>query len=77
MAGKNIGIDRPEVERKRGHYRAYNASGDVIWEQKDFVVGIDKIPLGLPDGMAACTIMDGKTVVHKWNPWSVVVPELQ
>lgn len=63
-----------ESDRKKGHYRAYDTAGNVIWEQKEFVIGVDKIPPGLSDGMKAMTIRDGKTVVAKWNPHHLPTP---
>lgn len=63
---------REATARKRGHYRAYDAERNVIWEKKDFTVGIDAIPLGLSIGMKACTITDGKKVIHTWDPWDVL-----
>lgn len=72
MASRGIDKEVTTSERKKGHYRAYGSKGDVIWEQKEFTVGLDKIPPGLADGMKACTIMAGKVLLHKWDPWSVL-----
>lgn len=60
------------ITRKKGHYKAYGHDGTVMWEQKDFVIGVDQIPSGLADGMKACTVTDGKTLVHRWDPHNML-----
>lgn len=74
MASSSIGKSVEVSERKKGHYRAYGTDGKILWEQKEFTIGVDSIPLGLSDGMKAMTIRNGKTVIAKWNPWGLPTP---
>lgn len=69
---KTLVDQRTDVQRKAGHYRAFDGQGTVIWEQDPFVVGVDKIPGGLSEAMHACTITgpDGK-LTHRWDPWKM------
>jgi hypothetical protein len=57
---------------KRGHYRAYDAHGEVIWQQDDFIVGSSRVPYGISIGMSACTITAGNKVIHRWDPRGVL-----
>lgn len=55
-------------EEVRGHYMAYDRQGTVIWEDKDFIIGVSQLPPGLSIGMRACQVKNGKTVLHQWDP---------
>lgn len=77
MASNLTKMDTDAPSHKRGHFRAYDLHGTVIWEKEDFVIGVDNIPGGLSYGMSACLIEDTKGVeLHRWNPRGVL-PRVQ
>ena len=68
---KSSGVEKSD--KKQGHYVAYRADGEVLWEKEDFVIGKDKVPAGVSQGMSACAIYDkNEKIISKWNPWAVV-----
>lgn len=72
MAIKGVGKEVQETEREKGHYRAYGTNGKLLWEKKDFTIGVDNIPSGLSDGMKCMKITDGKKILKKWDPWGLL-----
>lgn len=72
MASSGIGKAESGTERAKGHYKAYGSDCEVIWEQKEFTVGVDSIPPGLSDAMRAMQITNGKTVVRRWDPHNML-----
>lgn len=72
MSKEVVGKDRNVPGHKTGHYRAYDRKGVLIWEQTDFTVGVDRIPMGVSLCMGAGSIKDGKTLLFKYDPWRLL-----
>jgi len=68
--------DSNHPTRKRGTYRAYAASGTVVWECEDFESGKTQIPFGVSMAMKAGKITDDNgAVIHMWDPWGMFGPK--
>ena len=72
MAGKKSN-GRPDANiapHGKGTYIAYDANGEEIWLHEDFVIGEDKVPVGISIGMRAGMIVDAKSgeKIKKWDP---------